>query len=272
VKTIEIDQQVFDYLAKEAIPFEETTPNMVLRRLLKIDGKSSEPPQEVKVEVVQSKADNGDPLKRFIRRYKKYDPTDKPAIQELHNQTEYVHPAFLTFLMDKYKNSHGNFRTSDILPFMDSVHLRPLASHYRNPWMKRPYGGEKNGAMSCQRTIEHFRQTRKFGCWGGRDTKKDCDAYDTCIYHPNHPDTIKNKCDLRKGVIWKRQLPDDPSSYGANYLEVVDRELLKGRGMPLLPLLAVFYPNATYETALLNMFKSDFNLNDEEMRLFQYPV
>lgn len=38
---ISIDNEVFLFLQKQAIPFEETTPNMVLRRLLKLDSIES---------------------------------------------------------------------------------------------------------------------------------------------------------------------------------------------------------------------------------------
>jgi hypothetical protein len=39
-RSIEVDDEVFAVLEREAIPFEETTPNAVLRRLLKIEVSS----------------------------------------------------------------------------------------------------------------------------------------------------------------------------------------------------------------------------------------
>ena len=79
----------------------------------------------------------------------------------------------------------------------------------------------QNGLISCQRTIEHFRQTRKFGCWGGKDIKENCNSANECIYHPENDEKIQNKCDLRNGVIWKRTSPDSPFTYGKYYLEVI---------------------------------------------------
>jgi hypothetical protein len=93
-------------------------------------------------------------------------------IEELRTESLETHPAFLTFLMDKCNNTKGNYKTSDIVEFMEKIHLKLPNGTFRNPWMKASYGGQKNGLISCQRTIEHFKQTRKFGCWGGKDIKE----------------------------------------------------------------------------------------------------
>ena len=55
------------------------------------------------------------------------------------------------------------------------------------------YTGNQNGLVSCQSTVEHFKQPRKFGCWGGKSIKTDCEAEDYCPYHPDFPDEIKKK-------------------------------------------------------------------------------
>ena len=134
--------------------------------------------------------------------------------------------------------------------------------------MKKPYGGEKNGLISCLRTIEHFRQTRKWGCWNNKNTKDNCDAQDFCIYHPENSDEIGNKCDLRKGIIWKRENPSSPYAYGLHYIEVIRSELLEGNPMPLEPLLSVFYPGEDYDDEQVSRFKEEFHMQEEEMNLF----
>ncbi len=41
MRTIEIDDEVFAYLQSKAIPYIETTPNLTLRRLFNLNGKTS---------------------------------------------------------------------------------------------------------------------------------------------------------------------------------------------------------------------------------------
>jgi hypothetical protein len=159
-------------------------------------------------------------------------------------------------------------RNTHIMKFMESFNLRLPSGEYRNPWMKKSYGGEKNGLVSCQRTIEHFRQARKFGCWNGRDVKQGCDAHEYCIYHPDNPDKLKNKCDRRKGAIWKRDDPNSPFVYGANYLDVIKNQLLGKSSIPLKSLLSIFYPKFEFGVDVVNKFKSDFHLTTEEFSLF----
>lgn len=268
--TIKIDIEVFEKLKEIAIPFIDTTPNLVIRRLLGLGSKKLAGNKEgasfikasrkitQKTSVATPEYNGG--------------PSNDIAIEELRVKSSFAHPAFLTFLMDKFYNSHGNYSTSGIIPFMGKMKMQTISGGYRNPWMKAPYGGEKNGRNSCIRTIEHFRQTRKFGCWGGKNIKANCDANDYCIYHPGNPDVIKNKCDLRKGAIWKRENPDSPFTYGANYLEVIKQELLSNKEMPLEPLLSVFYSNEILNPNLVSKFKEDFNLNESEMELFSYTL
>jgi hypothetical protein len=175
-----------------------------------------------------------------------------------------THSAFLTFLMDKSLNTKGNYQSGQIIDFMEKFNLKSVSGVLRNPWMKSPYGGDNNGKVSCQRTIEHFRQTRKFGCWSGRDTKPDCNNIE-CQYHPESKSGITNKCDLRNGVIWKRNNVNAPFSYGKKYLEIVKTELLKNKTIPLQQLLNVFYPNSNYDESLVNQFVRDFHLTEDEL-------
>lgn len=254
MKTISVDDEVFDKLGNMAIPFVETTPNMVLRRILGLK-------QKVESNAV-AKSEN--------KIYSIEDDETSQQIERLRSASLYVHPAFLTFLMDKYYNVHGNYKTSEIIPFMDAVNLRLPSGILRNPWMKRPYGGEKNGIISCIRTIEHFRQARRFGCWLGRNRKKDCIESYACIYHPDNSSNIRNKCDLRKEVIWKRKDPQSPFTYSDNYIDVIDKELLGGKGIPLKQLLAVFYPKDEFGYHVVDLFRNEFNINDNEMVLFLY--
>lgn len=234
---IEIDNEVYKKLGELSIPFEESTPNMVLRRLLGLP-KSSFP------EIIP--------------------PSLEECIEILHNSTLHIHPAFLTFLIDKFYNSNGNFKVSEISVFMEKYHLRFVTGLFRNPWMKSVYKGKENGLASCQRTIEHFRQTRRFGCWNGKSSKVDCDAFDFCIYHPENSDIMKNKCDLRKGVIWKRSSPKSPYSYANNYINVIKTDILKNQKLPLEKLLAVFYYKHSIDVHLIEQFKNEFHLNNEE--------
>jgi hypothetical protein len=41
MRTIEVDDEVFAYLENKAIPYVETTPNLTLRRLFNLNGKTS---------------------------------------------------------------------------------------------------------------------------------------------------------------------------------------------------------------------------------------
>jgi hypothetical protein len=188
---------------------------------------------------------------------------DIQAFARLREITAHVHSAFLTFLMDKYLNAKGNYKTSDIIPFFEQVNLVTPSGSFRNPWMDRPY----ENPSSCQRTVEHYRQCRKFGCWGGENSKTNCVKF-SCEYHPNNKDGPKNKCDFRKSVIWKREKPQYPSCYGDKYIEVVKRDLLKGKPIPLKPLLSVFYPNDYFDEKLIKRFVEDFHINKQEMAEF----
>ena len=90
-----------------------------------------------------------------------------------------------------------------------------------------------------------------------------CPMEAKCIYHPENPDKIKNKCDLRKGVIWKRSSPVSPFTYGSKYIDIVKTELLDGKTMPLEPLLSLFYPDRTYDEAFVDEFRSDFHFKED---------
>ena len=262
MKTIEIDDEVYDIIGKIAKPFVETTPNMVIRRILGLS------PQKVVSFVDNNRRAGAKTGRQSSESHISQIAENTAAIEKLRSKSYFVHPAFLTYLMDKYSNTKGNYKIPDIMKFMESVNLRLPSGAYRNPWMKKPYGGEKNGLVSCQRTIEHFRQTRKYGCWNGKDVKHGCDASDFCIYHPENPDELKNKCDLRKGAIWKRNSPNSPFVYGANYINVITDQLLQKRKLPLKPLLTVFYPDDEFGVDVVNRFKSDFHLTDEEFSVF----
>jgi hypothetical protein len=294
--TIEIDNQVFEKLKEIAIPFMEITPNLVIRRLLGLsnDGVvnivSSKSYSEKSYKFYDSNrqdsmpsigintpsSENGIPTAIIDSLRNKRRITQQPIlyreeypfierIERLREVSYEIHAAFLTFLMDKYFNTEGNYQTKNIIDFMEKMNLRSVSGVLRNPWMKAPYSGEKKGIISCQRTIEHYKQTRKFGCWGGRHLKINCDAFNVCEYHPDNISEMKNKCDLRKGVIWKRNNPNSPFRYGNNYLEVVKSELLNSKLIPLQPLLNVFYPNNNYDTNLVDQFIKDFHLTDDEL-------
>lgn len=253
MKTIEIDNEVYEKLGELAKPFVDTSPNHVLRRLLSLNTNTT---------VVKPPYDNKDEIES------KPDDQGKILIEKLRLASLHVHPAFLTFLIDKYYNTHGNFKVSDIIDFMVCYNLRLNSGSLRNPWMPSAYKGKDNGSISCTRTIEHFRQTRRYACWLGKNSKVDCNENLSCIYHPDNSDSIRNKCDLRKGVIWKRFNPGEAFSYSADYIDVVDKELLNGKGILLKPLLSVFYPQNQFNTETINYFKHEFNLRDDEMRLF----
>jgi hypothetical protein len=266
---IVVDQEVIDKLGEIAKPFIETTPNMVIRRLL---GLSAQPQvvKELKATALRSEVIASDNIVKDTT-LPSEDVTSSEdhyiKIEQLRRVSSQTHPAFLTFLMDKYQNTKGNYKISDIMEFMDKANLHFINNLYRNPWMKTFYRGQKNGLISCQRTIEHFRQTRKFGCWGGRDDKSGCNNY-TCQYHPKNVTNIRNKCDLRNGVIWKRSTSHSPYSYGANYLQVVKKELLKNKSIPIRELLKVLYPKSSYDNKLAENFFQEFHLNDQELKSF----
>ncbi len=268
MKTIEIDGEVFEALGKLAVPFVETSPNMVLRRILGMTATIMEPPEPSGADRRPGESEESEPT--LEDRIKAFGSTD--AIETLREATPHVHSSFLTFLMDKHTNTTGNFRNRDILRFMKAMHLMLPSGAIRNPWMEAPYGGHfvQNARQSCITTMAHYRQPRRFGCSSGRDVKAGCRASNRCIYHPEHPDTIKNKCDLRSGAVWKRLDPSGshPYVYGANYLDVVQNDMLNARQVPLRPLLAVFYPGVAFNQGLVDIFRRDFHLSDPEMGLF----
>ncbi|PKN10499.1 MAG: hypothetical protein CVU72_00995 [Deltaproteobacteria bacterium HGW-Deltaproteobacteria-7] len=257
---IEIDDDVVEKLGQIAIPFKEINPNMVIRRLLNLPQAKS---TNCQTRIVNNKI----PQKEYNDTLLKPQLSSSMVnnINELRFASLKTHPAFLTFLMDKYNNTKGNYKTSDIVAFMKIANLQLSDGSFRNPWMKTSYTGEKNGFISCQRTIEHFRQTRKFGCWGGKDIKENCNAISECKYHPENDEKIQNKCDLRNGVIWKRASSSSPFVYGANYLKVIKKQLLTDITIPLKPLLKVIFPIDIYNAELIKRFKTDFNFNDEEI-------
>jgi len=181
-------------------------------------------------------------------------------IDELHRQTMNVNSAFLTFLIDKYFKTEGNFKSSNIIDFMEKFNLHTDRG-YRNPWMNKPYK-DKN---SCDKTIYHFNQCRKYGCWNNKDSKEDCRNF-SCEYHPQNNSEKINKCDLRKGVIWKKENPQSLSfRYGALYLDVIKNELMKGYKFPLKLLLNVFYYEDNNHNQLMQKFNKEFNFKDNEM-------
>ncbi|MEI8173548.1 MAG: hypothetical protein WCH07_08710 [Deltaproteobacteria bacterium] len=257
---IEVDDEVFEKLGEIAIPFKETNPNMVIRRLLSMPATNS-PIYETNIVTnkIPQKENNNILFKPQLK------PSMLNNIDELRAASLKTHPAFLTFLMDKYLNTKGNYKTSNVVDFMKRANLQLPNGSFRNPWMKASYRGERNGLISCQRTIEHFRQTRKFGCWGGKDVKENCNAINECKYHPENDEKIQNKCDLRNDVIWERTSPNSPFVYGANYLKVIKKQLLKGTTIPLKPLLKMIFPENGYNAELVERFKTNFHFNDEEL-------
>jgi hypothetical protein len=252
LKTIEIDSEVYQKLKELADPFVEKSPNDVLRRILELP--SVEAVERGRVMRAIPEADAGPPVLTALRR-----------------STAYVHPAFLTFLIGKHKSMGGGFSTADIIPFMERFHLVTPAGFYRNPWMEKPYGGEKQGKTSCEGSIEQYRQCRHYGCWGGRDNKADCDTLN-CRYHPRNPNPEacvgRNKCDLRKGVIWKRETPLSPYRFGKDYVEVIQSEFLKGKAVPANLLASALYPGEEENERALNQFFQEFHIDEPEMVLF----
>ncbi|WP_024334689.1 hypothetical protein [Desulfotignum balticum] len=263
---IEVDNDVYRKLGEIAIPFKETTPNMVIRRLLELP-EDRNTTSELTVKTYQSHKENLFSSLSENQSLPLQSSSIENHIEELRTKSIETHPAFLTFLMDKYNNTKGNYKTSDIVNFMEKINLKLPNGTFRNPWMKAPYGGQKNGLISCQRTIEHFKQTRKFGCWGGKDIKENCDSFNTCDYHPDSKVEMKNKCDLRNGVIWKRESPDSLFSYGHNYMKVIKKELLKNRAIPLKPFLKIVYPGCAYDTKLIEQFKKEFHFSNDELEI-----
>jgi hypothetical protein len=253
LKTIDIDSEVYQKLKESADPFVETSPNDVLRRLLGL------PPVKV--------AEKGAGLKTFPEA----EETEPPVLTDLRRGTEYVHPAFLTFLIGKHKSMGGGFGTADIIPFMERFRLVTPSGFYRNPWMEKPYGGEKRGKTSCEGSIEQYRQCRHYGCWGGRDSKAGCDALN-CRYHPRNSNLEacvgRNKCDLRKGVIWKRETPLSPYTFGKDYVDVIRSEFLKGQAMPVSLLASALYPGEEENERALDQFFQEFHIDEPERVLF----
>ncbi len=253
MKTIEIDPEVYEKLKELADPFVEKSPNDVLRRILGFSvpgiGAGEVPP--------------GPPGTEAFR---------EPAWSDLRQGSGHVHPAFLTFLVDKHKAAGGGFSTADIVPFMDRFKLVTASGFYHNPWMERPYGGRKRGKMSCEGSVEQYRQCRHYGCWGGRDSKAGCDDLG-CRYHPRNPcpesSVARNKCDLRKGVIWKRQSPLAPYTFGKDYVEVVRSEFLKGQTISLGLLARAFYPGEKENERAISQFGEEFHIDQRERVLFQ---
>ncbi len=253
MKTIDIDPEVYEKLKELADHFVESSPNEVLRRILGL----SAPGSGVKGGLT------GPPEEAAFR---------ETAWAELRRSEARAHPGFLTFLIDKHKAAGGGFSTADIVPFMDRFNLVTPSGFYRNPWMERPYGGRKRGKMSCEGSVEQYRQCRHYGCWGGRDSKEGCDEQG-CRYHPRNPCPEscvgRNKCDLRKGVIWKRQSPLAPYTFGKDYVEIVRSEFLKGRTLPLGLLARALYPGEEESERALSQFVKEFHIDERERALFQ---
>ena len=252
MKTIDIDLEVYEKLKELADPFVERSPNDVLRRILGLSAAGGGAGDVM-----------SGPAETTAFR--------EPAWGDLRESAAQVHPGFLTFLIDKCKAPGGGFSTADIIPFMDRFNLVSTSGFYRNPWMEKPYGGRKRGKMSCEGSIEQYRQCRHYGCWGGRDSKAGCDDLG-CRYHPRNPCPEscvgRNKCDLRKGVIWKRQSPLTPYTFGTDYVEIVRSEFLKGRTISLGLLAGAFYPGEEKNERALIQFTEQFHVDDRERALF----
>ena len=83
------------------------------------------------------------------------EPTNKLPKDDFYNNIEKLrevsietHPAFLTVLMDKFFNTKGNYKTSNVIEFMRKINLQSYNGTLRNPWMKDAYGGKNNGNRS----------------------------------------------------------------------------------------------------------------------------
>lgn len=253
MKTIDIDLEVYQKLKELADPFVETAPNDVLRRILGLSSVKTADSEKASWTIPD------------------IEECRSSAVVDLRRGAAHVHPAFLTFLIDKHKSVGGGFSTADIIPFMERFHLVTPSGFYRNPWMEKPYGGEKRGKTSCEGSIEQYRQCRHYGCWGGRDSKEDCDILH-CRYHPRNTDLNvcvgRNKCDLRKGVIWKRETYQAPYTFGRNYVEVIRSEFLKGQAIPLSLLARAFYPGEKGNEQALHQFREEFHVERAESVFF----
>lgn len=276
MKKITVDSEVLEMLGKIAKPFTETTPNHVIRRLLGLPPKEPDRSTSLNVTIDTSSVLTESISNVYSGKYSLSVNLASvcPAIFNLNKATPFVNPAFLTFLMDKMLNTTGNFVTRHVLPFMDRVRLVTPSGSCWNPWMNYPYGSKNkgknkdNGKTSCQRCVEHFKQCRKFGCWGGQDLKRNCKQVHSCVYHPDNPTEEigqPNRCDFSKEVIWKRSGKGEIFAYSIYYLEVVKNSLLAGKSVPLHLLLAVFYSGEEFNHKLASKFQKDFHFSDEEM-------
>ncbi len=138
------------------------------------------------------------PGKPPLREIPKVDGRNAPwpdSLMTIKTQTSHVKPAFLTFLVYRYYESlpEETSFSEATTAFMRKMNLK-IGSSYWNPWMPKAY----QNLDSCQKTIAHFRECRRYGCWNGRNTKWNCDDH-SCKYHPQNPTEMKNKCDLKKG-------------------------------------------------------------------------
>jgi hypothetical protein len=256
--TIEVDNEVIDKLKEIAIPFVDLTPNHVIRRVLGMKSELAFGTRGSSQEAALSRRE----IPSTINLSKDCLSRSQISmhIEELHRQTINVNSAFLTFLIDKYFKTEGNFKSSNIINFMEKFNLH-TDKGYRNPWMNKPYK-DKN---SCDKTIYHFNQCRKYGCWNNKDSKEDCRIF-SCEYHPRNNSDKINKCDLRKGVIWKKENPQSLSfRYGALYLDVIKNEIMEGEKFPLRLLLSIFYPGDHNDSQLMQKFNKEFNFKDNEM-------
>jgi len=218
--TIEVDNEVIDKLKEMAIPFVDLTPNHVIRRVLGMKSKIAIETRGASEENTLTRGvitSSITPSSDFFSRSQ-----ISMHIDELHRQTIYVNSAFLTFLIDKYFKTEGNFKSSNVINFMEKFNLH-TDKGYRNPWMSKPYKNRN----SCDKTIYHFNQCRKYGCWNNKDSKLNCN-FISCVFHPQNNYDKVNKCDLRKGVIWKKENPKSLSfRYGALYLDVIKNDIMK---------------------------------------------
>lgn len=244
MRTIEIDEEIWKVLQHYAEPFVDA-PNDVLRRLLGIN-------KQVDL-VVNSRPQRSYPEQTTNSREAK--------LKEFKDQTSFVDPAFLTFLIYKFheKSPQGTSFIATIEEFMDEMRLN-IGQIYWNPWMSSPY----EDWDSCKNTISHFRECRRFGCWNGRSTKSNCDDY-SCKYHPKNSEKIQNKCDLRNGVIWQKDSPDAEYKLGGEYLEVIKSQLLSGRKIPINSFIGVFYSEQQHNGVLIDRIRHDFNLTIKEV-------
>jgi hypothetical protein len=261
--TIDVDKEVIDKLKEIAIPFVDLTPNHVIRRILGMKPGLVINTTGALEENLLTRGVTPSSLTSTRRGLARDQMLT--LIDELHRQTGYVNSAFLTFLIDKYCKTEGNFKSSNIMNFMDKFNLHTNTG-YRNPWMSKPYKNKN----SCDKTIYHFNQCRKYGCWNNNDSKINCSFF-SCVFHPQNNSDKVNKCDLRKGVIWKKENPQSLSfRYGALYLDVIKNEIMNGEKFPLKLLLNIFYLGDSNDIQLIHRFKTEFNFNDNEMDVIFY--